>query len=558
MKMLFKRTISYLLAIALVFSGLCFTHVTKGADYSDWEMTAIKAPVEGQLVGAGYIVVSFDNSISGKTFKVFLDGKDVLWEGNDIVSNKFEKATDGAKAKVWNTGSGVKTEVYTTEVGKHKIEVKAMEGDNIVASAQREFFVSKKGLAMGDNMGDKITLNKLNCSWYYNWSTKAFNNTVDQNVEHIPMMWGGGEDNIEAMKTLVTSSNYFLGFNEPDIVSQANMGFYDAVDVWKQCISPLNMRKVSPAPAAPGGDSKWLECFMNGDYICKDPEGNWGRYYDYGDDATKTWKAGLADDVDAVCLHYYRNFINLQGMKDAIDTLWNTYHKPIWITEISLFGMKGYETDMSYEKVEKRHEIEQYVSDMIDILDKDQRVERYCWFPYDIDSTNDIDRYDGSGGTALFEYASGFYTELGRIYGSKGNPEGYKAQTISNEEMYVNVTVETTAPEITKVAPTKKKVISTTKSKVAKPGKVKLTKAKNVKKKSVSLTWKKVKGANKYNVQYAFNKKFTKKVKIKTTTKTNFKLKKLTKKKTYYLRVRAINSSGSGAWSNVKKVKVKK
>ena len=58
-------------------------------------------------------------------------------------------------------------------------------------------------------------------------------------------------------------------------------------------------------------------------------------------------------------------------------------------------------------------------------------VERYCWFPYDIDSTNDIDSFNGSGGTAMFDYSSGAYTELGRMYSSKGNPEGYNAQTIS-------------------------------------------------------------------------------------------------------------------------------
>lgn len=101
-------------------------------------------------------------------------------------------------------------------------------------------------------MSDKIKLSKLNCSWYYNWSTDAFNTSLDEGVQHIPMMWGSGDDNKEAMKNLNTTSNYILGFNEPDIRSQANMEFFEASSVWNDYIKPLNMRNVSPAPAAPG------------------------------------------------------------------------------------------------------------------------------------------------------------------------------------------------------------------------------------------------------------------------------------------------------------------
>ena len=74
---------------------------------------------------------------------------------------------------------------------------------------------------------------------------------------------------------------------------------------------------------------------------------------------------------------------------------------------------------MSYLKRELKIR-ELYDDEMI--LDANPHVERYCWFPYDIDSTNDIDSFNGSGGTAMFDYSSGAYTELGRMYSSKGNP----------------------------------------------------------------------------------------------------------------------------------------
>ncbi len=92
----------------------------------------------------------------------------------------------------------------------------------------------------------------------------------------------------------------------------------------------------------------------------------------------------------------------------------------------------------------------------------------------------------------------------------------------------------------------------------AKPGKVSSLKAKNNKKKTVTLSWKKVRGAKKYQIQYSRNKKF-KKAKTKTVKKVNCKVTRLAKGKTFYFRVRAISAGGKkGTWSRTVKVKIKK
>lgn len=93
-----------------------------------------------------------------------------------------------------------------------------------------------------------------------------------------------------------------------------------------------------------------------------------------------------------------------------------------------------------------------------------------------------------------------------------------------------------------------------------KPTKVKWL-GKKTGKRKIIVRWKKVKDAKGYQLQYAYHKKF-KKSKKTYTKKSVFTIKKLKKKKTCYIRVRAYKMNGRkkvyGKWSAVKKVRIKK
>lgn len=95
--------------------------------------------------------------------------------------------------------------------------------------------------------------------------------------------------------------------------------------------------------------------------------------------------------------------------------------------------------------------------------------------------------------------------------------------------------------------------------------KTSISKLTNVKGKKVKVSYKKVANAKGYEVQYSTSKKFSQNVKTKNAgAKTSITLSKLTKKKTYYVRVRAYIIDGNGqkelvsAWSTTKKVTIKK
>ena len=112
-------------------------------------------------------------------------------------------------------------------------------------------------------------------------------------------------------------------------------------------------------------------------------------------------------------------------------------------------------------------------------------------------------------------------------------------------------TARPTAKPSTNVA-TKAPRETTTKVKV--PAKTKIMSAKNVKGNKITVKWRKVKTATKYQVKAVLGSKAI----TKTTTKTSYTIKKLKRKKTYKIYVRAYNKSGYGKWSKAKKVKVNK
>ena len=530
MKKFFKSVSVLVLSLSLALSGFVFTGNVKADATSEWEANAVKTPTAGSLVGAGYIDVEFDNSLAGYTYEVLLDGDQIFWKDGNILRPELGEDISAGSVKTFTSSDTPKTEVYTTEVAAHTITVKATKPNNPRLESTRTFYVSKKGLALGNDMGDKIQLKDLNCSWYYNWGTPAFNNSIDEDVAHVPMMWGAGEDSIKDMNEYDGHSNYFLGYNEPDIDHQANMNPDEGIANWSY-ISNTGKRLVSPVLSTPSGPSVWLSEFLE------------------KLDATEMKKC------DAVALHCYGGLTRVDRLVNAVNAMWNTYHKPVWVTEVSITGKKGLISDHSYENETARAEVEKYVEDVVRELDSIPYVERYCWFPYNVESMNDVDGLDGCGATAMFEYASGKYTDLGYQYSAMGNPEGYNANTIpaSKKFNWDERIIETTTPATT-VAPTK----APAKPQVVKPSKVSLNKPKNFKKKSVKLSWKRVSGAVSYQIKYALNKKLTKKAVTKNTSKVSFKVKKLKKKKTYYFAVRAKNGAGFGAWSSVKKVKIKK
>ena len=92
-----------------------------------------------------------------------------------------------------------------------------------------------------------------------------------------------------------------------------------------------------------------------------------------------------------------------------------------------------------------------------------------------------------------------------------------------------------------------------------------LSSVKNVKGKKMLVKWKKNTSGNGYQIQYSTSSKFAKGNKTKTISKnstTSSTISKLSKNKTYYVRIRTCKKVAKkiyySGWSTVKKVKITK
>ena len=161
---------------------------------------------------------------------------------------------------------------------------------------------------------------------------------------------------------------------------------------------------------------------------------------------------------------------------------------------------------------------------------------------------------------------SGTLTITGKIYRDGKLFRETAARTFKVEGNEVNPSEPTKPSEPT--TPSQPATTTSTKKPTQPTVSVKTTKlksAKNAKGKKLVVKWKKNTAGNGYQIQYSTSKKFAKGNKTKTISKnktTSYTIKKLKKKKTYYVRIRTYKKvSGKtyySGWSSVKKVKINK
>ena len=165
--------------------------------------------------------------------------------------------------------------------------------------------------------------------WHYAWN-RDLRDEIPDSVEFVPMFWGESsvnDDEIARIKSLADAGvvKYVLGFNEPDLESQADLTVEEAIALWPK-LEEIGVPLGSPAPASLGNG--WLDEFM-----------------------TQSEIQNLR--VDYICLHLYKGN-DPQPFLDEVDQIYENYRKPIWITEMSVVDNQAEtveENQLTYSEV---------------------------------------------------------------------------------------------------------------------------------------------------------------------------------------------------------------
>ena len=361
----------------------------KNNPYNEWKKTALVSPERGQLLPAGAFSVKWnamDAEAGAEIYKVYLNGKLV-----QIVHASEEPV--------------MTYEAYSTETAAYQVQVVAvLENGDEIHSNIRTFYLSKKGMSVDCKEVDYAVAN-MGESWYSNWSAEPYAQYASDG-EFVPMVWNGSQASMEWLKT-AESQGYdkVLGFNEPDLSSQANMEVEEAVSLWGQ-FADSGLSLGAPVTAQWAGSSVWLDSFME--------------------------EAG--EQVDFLPVHLYMGYPDKAQVKTVLDEIkkaYRKYRKPIWVTEIAFASSDANWTGLDESNkayVEKTKEAMKMLINGVDGefsgLEQLKYVERYAWFSFDTNHTQ-------GGVSSLYETNErgtlelGELTELGKLYRSLGNPKGY-------------------------------------------------------------------------------------------------------------------------------------
>lgn len=209
------------------------------------------------------------------------------------------------------------------------------------------------GLKAGSAGGRVIPFMKDHLGWWYDWTPRP---SGHDEVYGVSMLWGSGNNGDEDWKRFNEFSHmtdvpkYLLGFNEPDCDGRdtsAKMNVDQGVRLWNQYIAPKGQQGAllgSPSMCMQK-DEWWLKQFS---------QKNLNRPWDF------------------TAIHVYK--ADMDGVRQDIDHYWNTYGKPILITEMACVHDNG-----QFTACWDQNQINQWIYDVVDLLEADDRIMGYAY-----------------------------------------------------------------------------------------------------------------------------------------------------------------------------------
>lgn len=176
------------------------------------------------------------------------------------------------------------------------------------------------GVGLWQGSGVSAALADSGARWYYTWTPDHEGVDTPNGCEFVPMIWGRRDLTDDALRRAQENGTILLGFNEPDVTTQADMSVDAALTAWPR-LQQTGLVLGAPAVATDGHvPGSWLDRFMAG-----------ARSRGYR--------------VDFIPVHWYlapRLRINysaaaaVDDLRQYLDAVHARYGLPLWLTEFSL------------------------------------------------------------------------------------------------------------------------------------------------------------------------------------------------------------------------------
>lgn len=170
----------------------------------------------------------------------------------------------------------------------------------------------------------------------------------------MPTLWGNGNtgsqdwNRLEAFKSMNWNPQYVQGFYEPDCSPPMSSAIdpWTAAALWKSTIYPW----------------KWKGATLVSPGMCKQADEDW----------LTPFKQAIGDDFmwDITSVHI--NKVDMDGVRKVLDHYWNTYGKPMFVTEFACVDDQN-----GFTPCTDQGQINNYINGIVDILQNDGRVLAY-------------------------------------------------------------------------------------------------------------------------------------------------------------------------------------
>lgn len=173
----------------------------------------------------------------------------------------------------------------------------------------------KRGLSYNDATWANYFAGNSEITWGYNWGWPS--NGLDASLEFVPMLWGVPSGADPDWTAAAEAAEHVLGYNEPDLGSQANIIPSVAAAGWQTYVQPLAGKVSIGGPAVTNGGYGtlpyiglgWLDSFLQDCAGC---------------------------EIDFMPVHWYDNASAAVFQNYLEEAYTRSGNRSIWVTEFML------------------------------------------------------------------------------------------------------------------------------------------------------------------------------------------------------------------------------